>query len=64
MIHKCEMWWYICGREGLERQEKRVKSLMDDPYLKLLCKKHNDQNHVFLVRDVSHIHMYVLMHSG
>ena len=34
------------------------------PYLKLLCKKHNDQNHVFVVRDVSHIHMYVLMHSG
>ena len=48
----------ICGREGLERQEKWVTSLMDDPYLKLLCKKHNDQSHVFVVRDVSHIHMY------
>ena len=52
------------GKKGLESQEKRVTSLMDDPYLKLLCKKHNDQNHVFVVRDVSHIHMYVLMHSG
>ena len=55
-----DMW-----KGGVRKAEKkRVTSLMDDHYLKLLCKKHNDKNHVFVVRDVSHIHMYVLMHSG
>ena len=49
-------------REGGVRKPGKMGDVtyMDDPYLKLLCKKHNDQNHVFCCeRCFTHPHVRV-----
>ena len=51
----------ICGREGLERQGGVTYGW---PLSKTSLQKTQRSKSCFVVRDVSHIHMYVLMHSG